>query len=307
MANLTPHDLQSALARGLLAFPLSDFDASDALDAKASAARLEWLASYRPAAFFMAAGAGEFFSLTAAEYAALVGNAAKLRAGGIPIIGAAGYGTRTAIAYAEESERLGAEGLLLLPPYLTEAPQEGLRAHIEAVCKATRLAVIVYNRANCRLQADTLARLAEACPNLIGFKDGIGDTEQFMSIRALLGDRLIYLNGMPTAETYARAFAAQGFASYSSAICNFVPRTAIDIHRAVYAGDAATIARFERDFLIPYVRIRSRQPGYAVSIVKAGAAIVGRSAGKVRPPLCELTPTEYEELRALVSKLGTQN
>jgi len=306
MAKLTPYELKAALARGLLAFPLTDFDTSDALDTNASARRLEWLASYRPATFFMAAGAGEFFSLTAQEYAALVGSAVKLRTGGIPIVGAAGYGTRMAVAYAQDSERLGADGLLLLPPYLTEAPQQGLRAHIEAVCKATRLAVIVYNRANCRLQADTLARLAEACPNLIGFKDGIGDTEQLMSIRAGLGDRLVYLNGMPTAETYARAFAIQGFASYSSAIFNFVPRMAIEVHRAVYAADAAAFARFERDFLIPYVRIRSRQPGYAVSIVKAGATIVGRSAGKVRPPLSELTPSEHEELRALIAKLGDQ-
>ena len=76
------------------------------------------------------------------------------------------------------------------------------------------------------------------------------------------------------------------------------------MHRAVHAGDDAVLARFERDFLIPYVRLRSRQPGYAVSIVKAGAAIVDRSAGKVRPPLSNPTPGETEELRALIARLG---
>jgi 5-dehydro-4-deoxyglucarate dehydratase len=307
MASLTPQELKLALARGLLAFPLTDFDADDALDIRASAARLHWLATYRPAAFFMAGGAGEFFSLTREEYVALLGNAAKLRAGGVPVLGAAGYGTRMAIAHAEETERQGADGLLLLPPYLTEAPQEGLRAHIEAVCKATRLGVVVYNRANCRLQADTLASLVDACPNLVGFKDGVGDTEETMRIRALVGDRVVYLNGMPTAETYARAFAAQGFASYSSAIFNFVPRTAIEVHRAVYAGDAPALARFEREFLNAYVRIRSRRPGYAVSIVKAGAAIIGRGAGKVRPPLCDLSAAELEDLRDLIARLGPQD
>jgi 5-dehydro-4-deoxyglucarate dehydratase len=304
---LTPHELKAQLASGLLAFPATDFDGGDALDTRASAARLEWLAGYRPAAFFMAGGAGEFFSLTAAEYGALIAGAAKLRAGGVPVLGAAGYGTRMAVAYAEETERLGGDGLLLLPPYLTEAPQEGLAAHVEAVCRATRIGVVVYNRANCRLQAETLTRLAERCPNLVGFKDGIGDTEQNMRIRGLLGDRLVYLNGMPTAETYAPAFAAQGFASYSSAIFNFVPRTAIEVHRAVYGGDRAAFARFEREFLIPYVAIRARQPGYAVSIVKAGAAIIGRSAGKVRPPLTNLTPEDHEALRALIAKLGPQD
>lgn len=307
MASLTPLELKSALASGLLAFPATDFDAGDALDTRASAARLEWLASYRPAAFFMAGGAGEFFSLAAEEYASLMANAVKVRAVNVPILGAAGYGTRMAIAYAQESERVGADGLLLLPPYLTEAPQDGLRAHIEAVCKATKIGVVIYNRANCRLQADTLAKLVDACPNLVGFKDGVGDTDETMRIRGLVGDRVVYLNGMPTAETYARSFAAQGFASYSSAIFNFVPRTAMDVHRAVYASGALNLAQFEKDFLIPYVRIRARRPGYAVSIVKAGAAIVGRSAGKVRAPLCELTVEELQELRDLIAKLGPQS
>jgi 5-dehydro-4-deoxyglucarate dehydratase len=307
MGRFAPEELKAALARGLLAFPVTDFDASDTLDTRASAARLEWLCGYRPAAFFMAGGAGEFFSLTMEEYGALLAGAAALRAGDIPILGAAGYGTRMAVAYARESERLGADGLLLLPPYLTEGTQAGLRTHIEAVCRATSLGVVVYNRANCRLQADTLARLAEVCPNLIGFKDGIGDAEQIMGLRAALGDHLVYLNGMPTAETYARAFAAQGFASYSSAIFNFVPRTAMEVHRAVYAGDDAMLARFEHEFLVPYVRLRSRQPGYAVSVVKAGAAIVGRGAGKVRPPLSDLAPDEVEELRRLMGKLGPQD
>jgi 5-dehydro-4-deoxyglucarate dehydratase len=306
MASMTPLELKSVLGSGLLAFPATDFDGADEFDAKASSARLEWLATYRPAAYFIAGGAGEFFSLTAEEYAALIENAAKLRAGNIPVLGAAGFGTRTAAAYAKMSERLGADGLLLLPPYLTEAPQDGLRAHIEAVCRATRIGVVVYNRANCRLQADTLARLADACPNLIGFKDGVGDTDETMRIRGMLGDRLVYLNGMPTAETYARSFAAQGFASYSSAIFNFVPRTAMEVHRAVYSGGTLNLAQFEKDFLIPYVRVRSRRPGYAVSIVKAGASIVGRTAGKVRVPLCELTGEEHEELRGLIARLGPQ-
>jgi hypothetical protein len=62
MTRLTPEGLTAALASGLLAFPLADFDAIDTLDTRASAARLEWLGTYRPAAFFMAGGAGEFFS-----------------------------------------------------------------------------------------------------------------------------------------------------------------------------------------------------------------------------------------------------
>jgi 5-dehydro-4-deoxyglucarate dehydratase len=62
-----------------------------------------------------------------------------------------------------------------------------------------------------------------------------------------------------------------------------------------------------RDFFVPYVRLRARQPGYAVSIVKAGADIVGRGAGKVRPPLSDCTAEEIRELKALIDKLGPQD
>jgi 5-dehydro-4-deoxyglucarate dehydratase len=304
---MTPQELKDAVPRGMLSFPLTDFGADGEFDPKASTARLEWLSKYPSSALFMAGGAGEFFSLTPAEFSAVIGTAVNACSGRTPIIAGCGYGTRTAIEYAKEAERLGADGLLLMPPYLVEASQEGLRAHITAICKATRLGVIVYNRANCRLAAATTARLAADCPNLIGFKDGVGDLELIAATRAAVGDRLIFINGMPTAETYAAAFQAAGCITYSSAVFNFIPRTSLKFFDAIRANDHATIDILMRDFFVPYVRLRARQPGYAVSIVKAGADIVGRSAGKVRPPLSDCTAEEIRELKALIAQMGPQD
>jgi 5-dehydro-4-deoxyglucarate dehydratase len=304
---MTPDELKAAVARGMLCFPLTDFDDADAFDAKACAQRLEWLMGYGTSALFMAGGAGEFFSLTPDEFRAVIATAVATCGGRAPVIAGCGYGTRIAIAYAREAEACGADGLLLMPPYLTEGSQDGLREHILAICRATTLGVIVYNRANCRLAADTLARIAEACPNLIGFKDGVGDLEAIAAIRSRLGERLAFVNGMPTAETFARAYRGMGMPVYSSAVFNFVPRTALAFHRAVTNGDDATIDTLLAKFFVPYVRIRNRQPGYAVSIVKAGARIVGRGAGRVRPPLSDLSATEEEELATLIAALGPQD
>ncbi len=226
--------------------------------------------------------------------------------GKVPIIAGAGGPTRQAIAYAQEAERLGAHGILLLPHYLTEASPEGIAAHVEAICRSVRFGVIVYNRAVCRLNASTLNRLAERCPNLVGFKDGIGDIELMVSIRQAMGDRFAYLGGLPTAEVYAAAYKALGVPVYSSAVFNFVPRTALDFYRAVATDDRATQGRLLDGFFLPYLAIRNRKPGYAVSIVKAGATIVGHPGGPVRPPLTDLTPEESEHLAALIRKLGKQ-
>jgi 5-dehydro-4-deoxyglucarate dehydratase len=304
---MSPAELKAAIPRGLLAFPLTDFNPGDAFDGKAYAKRLQWLLPYKATGLFVAGGTGEFFSLTFDEYRELVRVAVQTCRGQVPVIAGTGYGTRLAIAYAQEAERLDADGLLLMPPYLVEGSQDGLRAHIAAICKSVRIGVIVYNRANCRITPETMTRLCEENANLIGFKDGVGDLERLAAIRKVLGDRVLIINGMPTAETFAPALRAAGAVTYSSAVFNFAPRMALDFHRAVHSDDVKTVERLTKDFFGPYVAIRNHQPGYAVSIVKAGAAIVGRSAGSVRPPLSNLTADEYNELKVLIARLGPQD
>lgn len=303
---MTPQDLKTIIGSGLLSFPLTDFTGDGEFDPKGYAARLEWLAPYGASALFAAGGTGEFFSLDGEEYPRIIKTAVDTCRGKVPIIAGAGGPTRFAIQCAQQAEKAGAHGVLLLPHYLTEAGQEGLAAHVDAVCKSVRFGVIVYNRGVCKLQPATLARLAERCPNLIGFKDGIGDIELMMSIYQRMGDRFAYLGGLPTAEVYAAAYKALGTPVYSSAVFNFIPRTAMQFYDAVRTDDMATQHRLLRDFFMPYLEIRNRGQGYAVSIVKAGATLVGRSAGPVRPPLTDLKPDEVEMLGALIRKLGPQ-
>ncbi len=302
----TPQDLKQVMSSGLLSFPLTDFDANGDFNARAYAERLEWLAPYGATALFAAGGTGEFFSLTADEYPGIIQTAVDTCRGKVPIIAGAGGPTRFAIQCAQAAEKAGAHGILLLPHYLTEACQEGLIAHVEAVCKSVKFGVIVYNRNVCKLTPESLAILADRCPNLIGFKDGVGDIELMSSIHMKMGERFAYLGGLPTAEVYAAAYKALGTPVYSSAVFNFIPRTAMDFYEAVRSDDMATQHRLLKSFFMPYLQIRNRAQGYAVSIVKAGATLVGHTAGPVRAPLTELKPVELEQLKALIDALGPQ-
>jgi 5-dehydro-4-deoxyglucarate dehydratase len=302
----TPQELKSIISSGLLSFPLTDFDSQLRFAPKPYAERLEWLMPYGATALFAAGGTGEFFSLAPQEFSEVIRTAVQTCRGRMPIIAGAGGGTTLAIQYAQEAERCGAHGVLLLPHYLTEATQAGLVAHVEAVCKSVRFGVIVYNRGITRLSAPSLRVLAERCPNLIGFKDGVGDIESFVTIRQQLGDRFAYLGGLPTAEVFAGAYQAMGCPVYSSAVFNFIPRTAIEFYNAHHAGDTATTDRLIRDFFLPYIALRNLGQGYGVSIVKAGATLVGHSAGPVRPPLSDLLPHELDQLGTLIATLGPQ-
>ncbi|WP_285641696.1 dihydrodipicolinate synthase family protein, partial [Burkholderia plantarii] len=84
------------------------------------------------------------------------------------------------------------------------------------------------------------------------------------------------------------------------------PKTAMDFYRAIAADDHATVGKLIDDFFLPYLKIRNRRAGYAVSIVKAGAKLVGHDAGPVRAPLTDLNEEELAQLDALIKQLGAQ-
>ena len=303
MSTISPGDLASLMSAGLLSFPVTHFDEQHEFSEEPYRRHISWMLEHRPAALFAAGGTGEFFSLTSTEYSRVVTAAVSETAGRIPVLAGCGYGTRTAIEYARAAEEAGADGLLLFPPYLVNAESTGIVEHARAVCAATRLGVIFYNRDNAILNESALDRLCQHCPNLVGFKDGHGDIELMTRICARLGDRLMYIGGLPTAETFALPYLEIGVTTYSSAIFNFLPQFAQKFYAAVRRHDRPAVFAMLRDFVLPYIAIRGRRKGYAVSIVKAGMRAIGRPAGPVRPPLTDLEPTELEELKKLIADL----
>jgi 5-dehydro-4-deoxyglucarate dehydratase len=301
MSKMSPQEMAKILAKGLLSFPVTHFDQDFRFQEGPYREHCAWLLGFkRLTGLFAAGGTGEFFSLTPAEVGAVVAAAVKETNGQIPVIAGCGYGTAIAVELAKSAEAAGADGILLLPPYLMVPSQEGLMAHIDAVCRATKIGVIVYNRDNAILNDDSLAKLCDRNPNLVGFKDGVGDIELMMRVYSKLGDRLTYVGGLPTAETFALPYLEMGVTTYSSAIYNFMPEWALAFYDAVRAKDHAKVMKGLKEFVLPYIAIRNENRGYAVSIVKAGMKVVGRSAGPVRHPLTELSQDQFTRLKRLV-------
>src|SRR6516165_801565 len=303
MTRMTPSEFAREVGGGLLSFPVTCFNPDLSFNERGYRDHISWLGRHNVAGLFAAGGTGEFFSLSLAEVEKVVATAVAEIAGRVPVIAGAGYGTAIAKELADAAER--ADGLLLLPTYLTEAPPEGIAAHVEAVCKSTRLGVIFYNRDRARLNEELLEGLCQRCPNLVGFKDGVGDIELMTRIYARLGDRLTYIGGLPTAETFALPYHELGVTTYSSAIFNFLPEWALRFYDAVRRHDRETVYAELRRFVLPYIAIRNRKRGYAVSIVKAGMRAIGRTAGPLRPPLTELTEGEFHDLVTLVHATST--
>lgn len=296
---IAPEDLRDLIRSGLLSFPVTPFDCEGAFNPHAFASHLEWLLPHKIAGLIVAGGTGELFSLAPAEVIDVV-KTARVVQPTKPVIAGCGYGTRMACDMAQQIEAAGGDGILLLPHYLINAPQDGIAAHIRAVCKSTQMGVIIYNRGHSVVSAETLEQLVDQCPNLIGFKDGTGDIDTVKRITVRLGARLSYIGGMPTHELFAQAFRGAGVDTYSSAVFNFVPETALAFYAAFSNGDDATCNALLRDFYYPFARIRDRKAGYAVSAIKAGVALRGFHTGSVRTPLTDLTEEERHMLKTVI-------
>ncbi len=304
MTDTQGRELAAQLGRGLLSFPATPFDDDGEIQEDRYRAHLEWQSSFDVAGLFAAGGTGEFFSLTFDEVHRVVSLAVASAAPNVPILAPAGGSTRSAQQHAAIAEEAGAAGILLFPPYLTEASETGLYEHVRAVLDSTSLPVVFYGRANAVPTPRVLSRLAEVCPNLIGYKDGSGNIELMAKFVATIGDRLLYVGGVPTAETIALPYLELGVTTYSSAMFNFIPEYALDFYEDVRARDHEAVQRRIREFVLPYVDIRDRSNGYAVAIVKAGLDAVGRYGGPVRPPLSALSPEERAALRSLLEQVA---
>lgn len=288
--------IRQALGNGLLSFPVTDMDASGRFDGDSYGERIKWFVSYDISTVFVAGGTGEFFSLSKNEYQQIVHIGVEKTAEKVPVISSAGRSIPEAIEFCEIAENAGINGILLMPPFLAEGPEQGIYEYAKAIIQNTSLPVIYYNRANGVLSVKYLEKLAAECPNFIGLKDGTGNIAALNEVIKTMGDRLVYIGGVPTAEIIAEAYLSIGVNTYSSAVFNFVPELALHFYEALRNGKASVTHRLLKDFYIPFVQLRSRSKGYAVSLIKAGARLIGKDAGDVRPPL--IMPTE-EETRIL--------
>jgi 5-dehydro-4-deoxyglucarate dehydratase len=144
--------------------------------------------------------------------------------------------------------------------------------------------------------------LAARNPNMVGLKDGVGNIAALNDTIKTVGDRLVYIGGVPTAEIFAEAYLSIGVNTYSSAAYNFMPEMAMSFYKALRAGDKATVTRIIQNFFIPFCRLRDTKKGYAVSLIKAGVALQGMPAGDVRPPLTMPNDADLAALKAIIDQ-----
>ncbi len=201
--------------------------------------------------------------------------------------------TRHTVELAQQAEKVGAHGLLVVTPYYNKPPQSGLLAHFTAVADATGLPVMLYDipgRAGVPIATETLLRLAEH-PRIVANKDAKGDL--FAAQRVLAASDLVYYSGDDMLNLPLMAVGAAGFVSVTG---HLVADRLAALSAAYLAGDVEQ-ARAINAALVPVtVGVMTRTQG--AIMVKAGLDLLGRAGGGTpRLPLLPATEAEREQLR----------
>jgi 5-dehydro-4-deoxyglucarate dehydratase len=216
----------------------------------------------------------------------------------MPVVAGTGYNTPMGVDIAKRLEKAGADCLLVLPPYYSDAPEEGLFAYYEAIGEATGLPLMIYSRGWAVFSPEQVARLAERVPSLVAWKDGQGNGMKYQRIMQKVGDRLAWLGGL--GDDCVPTYFAAGVQAYTSSISNIAPLVSLALAEAGMAHDFVKLTELMNKYVHPIYALRERVKGYEVAVMKSAMEILGMPAGPVRPPLENTRPKDIEVLRILM-------
>jgi 4-hydroxy-tetrahydrodipicolinate synthase len=244
---------------------------------------------------------GESPTLDHEEHERVVGAVCERARGRIKVMAGTGSNsTREAIRLTKAAKKAGADGSLNVGPYYNKPTQEGYFRHFAAVAEACDLPIVIYNipgRTGSNILPETMARMAESCPTIVGVKEATGSLDQASQIAALCD--LTILSGDDSLTLPLMSIGGRGVVSV---VGNIVPADMKAMVRAFDMGDFASALRWHRK-LFPLCR---DMLGVATNPipVKTALALLGRGTGELRLPMCALDEAGRERVRKTLVQYG---
>ncbi|MDT7545675.1 MAG: 4-hydroxy-tetrahydrodipicolinate synthase [Actinomycetota bacterium] len=272
---------------------VTPFKADGSLDPDRAAALAERLVDLGNEGLVISGTTGESPTTTDAEKDALLRAVVEAVGDRAHVVAGVGtYDTAHTVESARAAEKAGAAGLLVVTPYYSRPPQEGLLAHFTAVADATELPVMLYDipvRAGVAIATETLLRLAEH-PRIVANKDAKGDV--FAAQQVMAGSDLAFYSGDDALNLPLLAVGAVGFVSVTGHL--IADRHAAMIE-AFGAGEVGKAREINDGSLPVTIGVMTRTQG--AIMVKAALSLLGFPVGPLRLPLVEATAEQVEVLR----------
>ncbi len=242
---------------------------------------------------------GENNSLDPEEKRRVLAAAVEVVGGRVPVVtGVSELDTRRAVAYAADAERLGADGLMVLPAMVYVPKPAELVAHFRAVAEATSLPIMLYNNPaayRVNIGADVLSALADL-PNIVAVKESAPDPRRFTDLVNTFGDRFELFAGLDDLALEGLMLGAQGWVS---GLTSAFPQESVQLVAAADRGDWATARAIYRWFM-PLLHLDAEHD--LVQSIKLAEQIMGRGSERVRLPRLPLTGARRAEVTALVER-----
>lgn len=242
---------------------------------------------------------GENTSLSVEEKISLVEVAKDASAGRVPVIsGVAEFTSLNASKVAKEVQRVGADGIMLMPALVYSSKPFETAAHFRSVAASIDLPVMVYNNPPIYkndVTPDILISLAD-CDNIVCFKDSSGDTRRFIDVRNEVGDRFVLFAGLDDVVLESIAVGAVGWVSGMS---NAFPKEGETLFRLAKAGRFAdAIPLYE--WFMPLLHLDARPD--LVQCIKLCEQIMQRGTALTRPPRLALPDSDRQFVESVMEK-----
>jgi 4-hydroxy-tetrahydrodipicolinate synthase len=229
----------------------------------------------------------------------------KVAAGRVPVIAGAGSNnTAEAIDLARFAEKAGADAILVVAPYYNKPSQEGLYRHFKAVDAAVGIPIIVYNippRSVVDISVDTMKRLYDDCPNIVGVKDATMNLNRPSLERMAIGKDWLMLSGE---DGTALAYMAHGGHGCISVTANVAPKLVAEFQEACIAGDYAKALQLQ-DRLMPLHRALFLEPNPGGP--KYALSCLGQMKNELRLPMVAVSSGVEAEIDAAMRGAGLLN
>jgi 4-hydroxy-tetrahydrodipicolinate synthase len=237
---------------------------------------------------------GESATLSAEEHDQVIAFAVKAVNKRVPVIAGTGSNcTAAAIRASQEAEAAGADALLIVTPYYNKATQKGLIEHYTAIANAVTLPIIVYNvpsRTGCNILPETMAALTRDVKNIVAIKEASGNISQIAKLARLAGDTCDIYSGN---DDQIVPILSLGGIGVISVLSNVAPRQTHEICQKFFDGDVAGSLAMQLEAL---PLIDSLFCEVNPIPVKTALNLMGREAGPLRAPMCEMEPQHVERL-----------
>jgi len=282
--------------RGTYTVMITPFTAAGAVDVAALRAFVDWQIAQGIHGLIPLGSTGEFLSMDDDEKALVAEVVVRQAAGRVPVlIGTGAEDTREVVRLSRRAEKLGADGVMIIPPFYSTPTDDELVHHYKTVADAIALPIMVYNNpatANVDLKPQLVARIAEI-DNCLYIKESTLEVTRVRDIIRLCGDKMIVFGGILGFESFVEG--AQGWVAVAS---NVVPAEMARIFSLVADHGAIKEAR---ELYLKYLPVIEFVGGQAyVAGSKALLGHMGFAAGSPRPPRLPLPAAQDAAARALV-------